>query len=74
MFYNKGRESDFFALELVNGYVHLALNDGSGPRLVQLGSAKQLNDDEWHLVSVKQTGPHYFEVSDVVAGTLGTQH
>ena len=62
LFYNAGRDGDYFAVELVNGYVHLALDDGSGARLVQLGSTKQLNDDEWHLVSVKQSGPHYFEV------------
>ncbi len=62
LFYNAGRDDDFFAVELVNGYVHVSLDDGSGARLFQLGSTKQLNDDEWHLVSVKQSGPHYFEV------------
>lgn len=71
LFYNDGRDNDFLAIELVNGYVHLALNDGSGSRLVQVGSAKQLNDDEWHLVSVKQSGPHNFEVGNMVARNYG---
>ena len=34
LLYNPGRNNEFLAVELVNGYIHFLVNDGSGVRLL----------------------------------------
>jgi len=59
--YNGGLAGDFFAMELVNGILHVSANDGSGARVVT-ASAPSLSNNEWHLVEIIQTEAKRFDI------------
>lgn len=61
LLYNGGLAGDFFAMELVNGILHVYANDGSGARVVT-SSAPPLNNNEWHLVEIIQTEAKKFDI------------
>lgn len=60
--YNGGLAGDFFAMELVNGVLHVSANDGSGARVVT-SSAPPLNNNEWHLVEIVQEEAKKFNIA-----------
>ncbi|ELT97439.1 hypothetical protein CAPTEDRAFT_43082, partial [Capitella teleta] len=62
LFYNDGEGQDFLAIELVSGFLHFLVDDGSGPT-AQVAESAELNDNEWHMVHVLQTSPHSFEIN-----------
>lgn len=66
--YSRGRLGDFIAVELVNGYIHFSLDDGTGPRVIAATTPNKLNDNNWHLVQIKQIGERVFQVH--VDGTM----
>ncbi len=53
--YNEGQNSDYLAVELVNGQIryHFSLG-GTGGSSVQSKAKKKLDDNEWHLVTIWQ--------------------
>lgn len=56
LLYNPGGSSsrEFFALEILNGVVHLSYDLGSGP--VRLQTHKQVADGHFHRVTVRRIG------------------
>ena len=54
--YNDGRRDDFVAVELVDGFVHFIVEDGRGTKVVK-AATERLNDNEWHSIDIKQSGP-----------------
>ncbi len=62
LFYNAGINNEFFAMELLNGIVHLVYNDGTGPKMLAAQSPK-MNDNEWHHVKLSRTYSKNFEVT-----------
>lgn len=61
LFYNDGRGQDYLAIELVNGLLHFSVDDGSGST-TQVANSAPLDDNKWHMVHVKQTSPHSFDI------------
>lgn len=61
LLYNEGSSNNFFAVELVNGILHVSANDGSGPKVIT-SSAPQLADNRWHSIDIRQTDRQTFEV------------
>ncbi|CAN7944120.1 unnamed protein product, partial [Ixodes pacificus] len=55
LLYNSGSQGDLFALELLEGQLHLLLDLGSGPVKVR-ASPKRLHDGHWHQVQVTRSG------------------
>ncbi len=56
LLYNAGRRSDFLALELADGHLHLVASIGG--RLVELKDnyPEVVNDNQWHVLVVARTG------------------
>ncbi len=56
LLYNAGRRSDFLALELADGHLHLVA--GIGGRIVELKDnyPEGVNDNQWHVLVVARTG------------------
>ena len=52
LLYNAGSPTDFLAVELVNGILHVSSNDGGGPVYVT-GSTAGLADNEWHMIDIQ---------------------
>jgi neurexin len=50
--YNRGRNSDFLAVELQNGQVSYIFSMGSEINRIKSKSRTKLNDNKWHLVSI----------------------
>ncbi|KAK3867252.1 hypothetical protein Pcinc_027284 [Petrolisthes cinctipes] len=69
LMYNGGKGHDFFALELVNGHVHLTFNLGDGPVRVRDNNKMALNDNKWHVVTVSRPSSlqHTLMVDDNLA-------
>jgi hypothetical protein len=61
--YNAGRRSDFLAVELVDGHIHLVA--AIGGRTVELKDnyPEAVSDNQWHVLVVARTGKpvQYFE-------------
>ncbi|XP_076166768.1 neurexin 1 isoform X2 [Ptiloglossa arizonensis] len=66
--FNAGRERDFIAVELVKGHVHYVFDLGDGPVRVKDTSKSNLNDGNWHTVSIGRPAPkrHTLAVDDHV--------
>ncbi|XP_029634772.1 neurexin-3 isoform X2 [Octopus sinensis] len=54
LLYSGGKEKDFLALELVDGYIYYAYNLGNGPQVIKGNTPGPLNDNQWHLVSLSR--------------------
>ncbi len=56
LLYNAGRRSDFLALELADGHLHLVASIGG--RIVELKDnyPEGVNDNQWHVLVVARTG------------------
>uniref|UniRef100_A0A3P9HZR5 FAT atypical cadherin 1 n=1 Tax=Oryzias latipes TaxID=8090 RepID=A0A3P9HZR5_ORYLA len=67
--YAKG--TDYSILEIVNGRLQYKFDCGSGPGLVSVHSA-QVNDGEWHSVSLEVDGNYATLVLDQVHAASGT--
>lgn len=67
--YAKG--TDYSILEIVNGRIQYKFDCGSGPGLVSVHSA-QVNDGEWHSVSLEVDGNYAKLVLDQVHAASGT--
>uniref|UniRef100_A0A674MUG8 FAT atypical cadherin 1a n=1 Tax=Takifugu rubripes TaxID=31033 RepID=A0A674MUG8_TAKRU len=67
--YAKG--TDYSILEIVNGRLQYKFDCGSGPGLVSVHSA-QVNDGEWHTVSLEVDGNYAKLVLDRVHAASGT--
>uniref|UniRef100_A0A3B3WYS5 Uncharacterized protein n=1 Tax=Poecilia mexicana TaxID=48701 RepID=A0A3B3WYS5_9TELE len=67
--YAKG--TDYSILEIVNGRLQYKFDCGSGPGLVSVHSA-QVNDGEWHSVSLEVDGNYAKLVLDQVHAASGT--
>lgn len=65
MFYNGGQglSNDFFAVEMLNGYVYLIYDDGTGPKAMKANTPGPLDDDEWHFVKIARPATGNFEVT-----------
>ncbi|KFB36467.1 AGAP004066-PA-like protein [Anopheles sinensis] len=57
LFYNGGKRSDFFAVELVNGHIHYVFDLGDGPITLRDKARIHMNDNRWHSVSIRRPGP-----------------
>lgn len=68
LFYNGGRRNDFIAIELVNGKVHYIFDLGDGPITLRDKSRIHMNDNRWHVVSIRRPGPktHTLIVDDTI--------
>lgn len=68
LFYNGGRRNDFVGVELVNGHVHYIFDLGDGPITLRDKSRVHMNDNRWHVVSIRRPGPktHTLVVDDVI--------
>lgn len=68
LFYNGGRRNDFIAIELVNGHVHYIFDLGDGPITLRDKSRVHMNDNRWHMVSIRRPGPktHTLIVDDSI--------
>lgn len=68
LFYNGGRRNDFIAIELVNGHVHYIFDLGDGPITLRDKSRIHMNDNRWHIVSIRRPGPktHTLIVDDTI--------
>lgn len=68
LFYNGGRRNDFIAIELVNGHVHYIFDLGDGPITLRDKSRIHMNDNRWHVVSIRRPGPktHTLVVDDMI--------
>ncbi|XP_055322303.1 neurexin-3 isoform X3 [Sitodiplosis mosellana] len=68
LFYNGGRRNDFIAIELVNGKVHYIFDLGDGPITLRDTSRIHMNDNRWHVVSIRRPGPktHTLIVDDTI--------
>lgn len=51
---NQPGPSDFFALELLDGQIHLLLNLGTGSIKVK-ASSKRVDDSQWHVITLIRT-------------------
>lgn len=52
IFYNGGAAQDFLAMELVGGKLYFIFSLGSGSKRMLVNSARKLNDNKWHHVSI----------------------
>ena len=50
--YNAGKGQDFIAVELVNGHIHYIFNLGYGSISIKDNCPRNLNDNQWHSVTV----------------------
>lgn len=68
LFFNGGRRNDFIAVELVNGRVHYIFDLGDGPITLRDKSRIHMNDNRWHVVSIRRPGPktHTLIVDDTI--------
>lgn len=68
LFFNGGRRNDFIAIELVNGKVHYIFDLGDGPITLRDTSRIHMNDNRWHVVSIRRPGPktHTLIVDDTI--------
>lgn len=68
LFFNGGRRNDFIAVELVNGHVHYIFDLGDGPITLRDKSRVHMNDNRWHVVSIRRPGPktHTLMVDDTI--------
>lgn len=68
LFFNGGRRNDFIAVELVNGHVHYIFDLGDGPITLRDKSRIHMNDNRWHVVSIRRPGPktHTLIVDDTI--------
>ncbi|XP_054706570.1 neurexin-1-like [Uloborus diversus] len=55
LLYNGGQGGDVFAIELLDGHVHLTLGLGSGAAKVR-ASARRCDDGAWHSVTLRREG------------------
>ncbi|KAL1415924.1 hypothetical protein MTO96_028518 [Rhipicephalus appendiculatus] len=69
LLYNAGKGQDFVAVELVDGHLHYQFNLGDGPRKVRSNTARPLNDNRWHAVTLGRSSlrQHSLVVDDRVA-------
>jgi hypothetical protein len=71
VFYNAGRDGEFFAVELVDGQVVYAFNmgSGSGPVRVRADVPGGVADSRWHAVSISRPAStrHVLMVDDAVS-------
>lgn len=68
--YNGGSANNFFAIELVNGILHVSADDGSGPQVITSG-APSLANNQWRNIEITQTGPKKFNI--LVDGQYSTE-
>ncbi|XP_049877630.1 neurexin-1-like [Pectinophora gossypiella] len=66
LFYNGGKKQDFIAIELVNGHIHCVFNLGDGVVTMKDKLKNFLNDNRWHVVSVRRPTPkiHTLQVDE----------
>lgn len=50
--YNSGQNSDYIAVELVNGQIHYIFSLGKESNVIKSRSKDKLNDNKWHLVTI----------------------
>lgn len=62
LLYNGGQGSDFIAIELQNGYLHFLCNMGEDTQRVVVNTQQQLNDNQWHLVSIQRPGLEQIQI------------
>jgi len=60
LLYNAGLDNNFFAVELVDGTLHVAVSDGSKSIVTAATGPRNLLDNQWHLVEITQTDPKTF--------------
>ncbi|CAH1790209.1 unnamed protein product [Owenia fusiformis] len=75
LLYNGGRNgnTDFIALELVNGLLHYAFNTENTPSLYT-ANIRNLDDNNWHFVKLSSQGSgnvHYLKVDDQITQIFG---
>jgi leucine-rich repeat transmembrane neuronal protein 1/2 len=52
--YNKGKDGDFFAVELHDGHVYYVFNLGDGPIRLADGRRTTVSDNQWHSISISR--------------------
>lgn len=70
LMFNGGTRNEFIAVELVNGYVFLVLNDGSTDTRIYKATSNRLDDDKWHSVKVKRVGSTFTIVVDELSSSF----
>jgi neurexin len=50
--YNSGQNSDYIAVEMVDGQIHYMFSLGKEKILIKSKSKEKLNDNKWHLVTI----------------------
>lgn len=73
--FNGGKDEDFIAVELVNGFIHYTFNIGNAKRRIKSGNKLPLNDGQWHSVSISRSniGKHSVVIDDTWTTTLDTE-
>jgi len=72
--YNEGTTPDFLLVELVAGQLRVGVDDGSGNATWR--GSDRLDDDQWHLVELRQHGQKSFSVvvDNNATGTLDVRN
>ena len=58
-----GLSNDFLAVELVNGYIYLIFDDGTGTKTIKANTPRPLGDDEWHFVKISRPASENFAIT-----------
>lgn len=61
--YNNGQNSDFLAVELVDGQINYVFSLGKVVNRIKSRSKERLNDNKWHLVSIWRSTKSNHELS-----------
>ncbi len=73
LLFSSGRESDFFSLNLVNGFPRLRLSINS--QLTVLTSTIRVDDDVWHTVSVSRVENNlYLAIDGIISDNTTTSN
>lgn len=65
LLFNKGTGGKFIGIEMVDGYMRFAFNNGYKNSVTLLNSGSKLNDNRWHTFEVKEVkegSSRYYEI------------
>lgn len=73
--FNGGKDDDFIAIELVNGFIHYTFSIGNAKRRLKSSNKLSLNDVQWHSVFISRSniGKHTMIIDDSWTSVLDTE-